>query len=1318
MDSRLLAGAYSMQFKAFEQQTIEEDNRLDSLAKAKKLSQETNKRRKVQAHRRKIEAQREEKRRQEILLKRREEQKLATEKYQRSHLPPSARQGSGRRSPRRQGFVLDDALRLIRGGPDRPGSSKNENEDPMERSYFNSTWHHPVLAPPSKSQPRADANYKTELLDSSMQNYSSSRSLFEQQLDNQQNLLREQQQSSLREFNEAIKKEIEDDETVQGIIEDPYEDSQLIDNDSCSSVDSLEKSMAKNTSSRPASAHPKLQSSQMECKQEETQSKKQFYFHPPSLSQGSNTYRVSHDLTESALFDKQGSMKDLPPSGEIEQLHKQQSEYSSFKGKNSSELLHNTISQQREAADQPSAGKLISVEPSQLGVSQTSSFLLRTLQQQSNTRTKPFQTQGEEELWKQQNKTYNNLMVSEEKSPTFKQNVPDRNTKGQLSQGVGEDRNRNETENLQPRYASAISTSIWAGQITPSQAQNANYSNKSTTLTLPVPSTTQQPAVNTASLTAQSTATQQVISTSTNPASAGSQKPVASPPPSGLNTPSMFDDFAAFNKQILTYSKAYSQQDQNDTQKVPQSKAAPATDTPNVSNNQTRLENNFTHPTEEREDLLKAHMASLLVSGRSTNNINSSKFTATPASTSNYNVKTTDDTQGFYIEKVHIKEESSEDNTEDLRPVRGILKQTNLNTEHNKSVHAKPHVRDSLELARLHNERKTTKKSVRFADHNIEENDIEIDEEDDEMFVPKNIEFTNRPGPNRPASAKNFSTPKPEAVRATRTASAGTIRPTQEDSAQLQIRNVQQLYQNTNTSNTNTSNTNTSNTTESQAANSGGLNQRSNLPYTNPVNTSGVINRPRAAAHIIMNSESQNHIKGVTTDQDNNQTTSSHATTAHKSQLEAKVKSINNNFMTKVPVRVPASSQGVVYHAAFDNDELTGLNTTNSNTTEPNYQVIRDEERPLNNDRSRIRDTASRRVAISNATVTRTSIVPASTKISYPQTNTAIPAYSTTSGKNQPVAVYGENGLRIDRTPTDEEITWLWDKVRSCLHKEDSGGNKPLGGPSGDPGSRPPPYLSTKLIDGTSLGFSSNVNTNNNVDAAGSRGGSGFVQTHVAAPVAVTQNKVKSVIQPQGSYLKRYGLLKQRRTHSASPAGTTGAQANQRASSAVYGHQPTIHALQPAVSYGQPQQKDAHVTLAYTYKPQDEVSESTAAFVMAERLAKQSLSDSHIQLAMEDAQSKQELHNRSKIMAARGGHSALSVEEQRLLESLDRLNERLKDTNKTNGTIHFHQPFQPHLTGFRGHTPVIDSRRHNLTSPRVQQRAQSARIRQQTRQYR
>ena len=42
------------------------------------------------------------------------------------------------------------------------------------------------------------------------------------------------------------------------------------------------------------------------------------------------------------------------------------------------------------------------------------------------------------------------------------------------------------------------------------------------------------------------------------------------------------------------------------------------------------------------------------------------------------------------------------------------------------------------------------------------------------------------------------------------------------------------------------------------------------------------------------------------------------------------------------------------------------------------------------------------------------------------------------------------------------------------------------------------------------------------------------------------------------------------------------------------------------------------------------VSESTAAFVMAERLAKQSLTESHIATAMEDAKEKQEAHNMSR----------------------------------------------------------------------------------------
>ena len=32
--------------------------------------------------------------------------------------------------------------------------------------------------------------------------------------------------------------------------------------------------------------------------------------------------------------------------------------------------------------------------------------------------------------------------------------------------------------------------------------------------------------------------------------------------------------------------------------------------------------------------------------------------------------------------------------------------------------------------------------------------------------------------------------------------------------------------------------------------------------------------------------------------------------------------------------------------------------------------------------------------------------------------------------------VYTAGGLRLDRTPTDDEINWLWNKVRTCLYQE------------------------------------------------------------------------------------------------------------------------------------------------------------------------------------------------------------------------------------------------------------------------------------------
>lgn len=41
--------------------------------------------------------------------------------------------------------------------------------------------------------------------------------------------------------------------------------------------------------------------------------------------------------------------------------------------------------------------------------------------------------------------------------------------------------------------------------------------------------------------------------------------------------------------------------------------------------------------------------------------------------------------------------------------------------------------------------------------------------------------------------------------------------------------------------------------------------------------------------------------------------------------------------------------------------------------------------------------------------------------------------------------MYDANGLRLDRTPTDDEINWLWDKVRTCLSRQSSAGSETPG---------------------------------------------------------------------------------------------------------------------------------------------------------------------------------------------------------------------------------------------------------------------------------
>ena len=69
-------------------------------------------------------------------------------------------------------------------------------------------------------------------------------------------------------------------------------------------------------------------------------------------------------------------------------------------------------------------------------------------------------------------------------------------------------------------------------------------------------------------------------------------------------------------------------------------------------------------------------------------------------------------------------------------------------------------------------------------------------------------------------------------------------------------------------------------------------------------------------------------------------------------------------------------------------------------------------------------------------------------------------------------AVYDANGIRLDRTPTDEEINWLWDKVRTCLSRQstmDGGDNPSERSGSSNAQPRQTAQLSNKYFDGTSL---------------------------------------------------------------------------------------------------------------------------------------------------------------------------------------------------------------------------------------------------------
>ncbi|XP_012943711.1 uncharacterized protein LOC101861002 isoform X2 [Aplysia californica] len=1394
MDSRLLAGAYSQHFRALEKEELEDRNRFDTISKAKRLSQETNKRRKIQAHKRKLEAQREEKRRQEILSKRREEQNQATEKYQRSHIPPSSRQGSGRLSPRRHtGTALEDALTLIRGNPQvgRPHSNHHhvlspgtDNADPLEKSYFDQTRHH--SSRPSSGRPghQMDPDARAEMMDHSMKNLTSSRSLFEQQLEQQQNMLFEQQQQALLDFNNAIRREIDRDfgtHENEGTHKDSHhlenDDTNIQLSDSCSSLDSLEGSkrksrdadnflMARGTSkplSSPVKQHPLNSEDSRDLQPShnlQPEDRHNLYLLNNRASDNTNSVKgknildkhqpLNQDMTTSATFQR-----DLPvaqpdphlnPSGygniplnSLVQMRHRKENHNSFVGLTRGDLMGDHGGRSFAAT-----GTAIGLEKCDDTVKQLSEDSLldsasscssiSVIKMPDNSPANKHKPNSQENV--------SGTVSAHDRVPVIKQGSKEHQVAGITTGAVTSSstawvspspqlnsctltETSTPTQNdllmsdFHPRYASAIGQSIWPGnnpalgdQHSSDSTQVANnqhpYSTRGTltsmTSTTPFPITSgPHPVMYSAeedmspvSAAGSSTQNYNRASNFVNMTAQDMSYPLSHIYPSGGISSSQiiyYSQSQASSSTVLTTSQYKGNTANNninyglaDITKVPissvqsyqqvsstfQQRTSPVSHIPSVPCLDTSPEPMQTHISQAGQMVggpipvpavrtvfpKNCPPAPTSTSGNAsaTLQVHWEVVNCPPNLKQESSVSVLDPSPKEALEEADELEMDSETvETEKTPLLRGILKQATpkvLGQATGRPNQVKTFPRDSLELARMNPERKGKKKSVRFADHQIKDEEDNTTENNDSTGT-KGLAIINtgthlyKPAVARPLSAK--VTPATQRVDSTqkahRTASAGTVRTAPSSQTPVLTPSADQ----------NSSNDNSSSSSA-----------KSNLPpsHCSSLNTTTSINRPKAAAHIIMSPDHHAEYKtstGVSEHSPPSPSSGAAASTAHKSHFEAKVKAVNNNFMTKVPVKVPVDGQtnGVVYQTTrVWTSGATSGQTNDYGRGDPLAKDTNSQQQQKQALSERGRISASKRVPVSNASVSRTS------KIAIQQANNGIPTYANINNDNSnKMPVYDENGIRIDRTPTDEEITWLWDKVRNCLTKEDEkNSNKTACVGSGDQAVRTVPTLSTKIIDGASLGVGGN-----NAGMTGLRTGSGCFYPRTSPATATPNNKVKPALQQQGSYLRRYGLLKQRRVQSASALGpSVPVITTQRATSAIYGRQPS----QPPTSDNPP------TPIAFSYKPQDNVSESTAAFMMAERLAKQSLTDSHIQTAMEDAKNKQELHN---LVRNRGGQSALSIEEQRLMESLDRLNDRLKVNDpKSNGTIHYHQPYQPH----------------------------------------
>ncbi|OCT93184.1 hypothetical protein XELAEV_18016249mg [Xenopus laevis] len=281
-----------------------------------------------------------------------------------------------------------------------------------------------------------------------------------------------------------------------------------------------------------------------------------------------------------------------------------------------------------------------------------------------------------------------------------------------------------------------------------------------------------------------------------------------------------------------------------------------------------------------------------------------------------------------------------------------------------------------------------------------------------------------------------------------------------------------------------------------------------------------------------------------------------------------------------------------------------------------------------------------------------------------------------TSTKRYPV--YGENGIRLDHTLTDVEIAVLWQGVRTTLT------NKHLGTGTFQPGDQRQimqptrTNLSHVIIDGGNL--LTNMKSFSRINGYFSPPTNGHHALARRKPILDSNEN------------KHMALMEQTRTKPNS--------ANRRHLQTENEHTLKIN---PLASAREP------VPSAFSHS--GEVSDSTAQFTLAEDLVKTSATEKEILTEMRAMSSSRKgllMHKAPQGACL----SALSLEEQKRLQSLDRLNQRLQNVQEAiikypTPTIHFPVKSQLNLQQVPSNTPAHVQKFRSLSADprtRIQRR--------------